>query len=152
MHPFMHQISITYRCAMRYRDHELEGTGLAGCHTPYLLTLYNHPGISQEELAQRLHVNKSSVARQLSTLESEGYVRRESSHEDKRILLVYPTEKALALQDRIRTILRGWSSYLTDDFTDEEREQLSRLMIRIADRAEHYMEGSDDPCAPSGSI
>lgn len=148
----MHQISITYRCAMRYRDHELEGTGLAGCHTPYLLTLYNHPGISQEELAQHLHVNKSSVARQLSALEAAGYVRRESSPEDKRILLVFPTEKALELRPRLRTILRGWSEYLTDDFTDEERALLSKLMIRIADRAEHYMEGSDEPCAPSGTI
>ena len=27
MHPFMQQISITYRCAMRYRENELADTG-----------------------------------------------------------------------------------------------------------------------------
>lgn len=152
MHPFMHQISITYRCAMRYRDHELAQIGLSGCQTPYLIALYRHPGITQEALAQHLHVNKSSVARQLSALEANGYVRREASPEDRRILRVYPTDKALAAQDRLREVLRGWSSYLTEDFTEEERETLSRLMRRIADRAEQYMEGSEAGCTPSDTI
>ena len=76
LHPFMQQISITYRCAMRFREDELADTGLAGCQTPYLTALYRHPGISQEELARTLNVNKSSVARQLSALEDKGYIRR----------------------------------------------------------------------------
>lgn len=148
----MRQISVTYRCAMRYRERELADAGLAGCQTPYLLMLYEHPGLSQEALAQRLHVNKSSVARQLSQLEAAGYVSRSSAPEDKRSLLVWPTEKALALRDRLRTVLRGWNEYLTEDFTDEERETLSRLMLRVAARAEQYMEGSDAACAPSDTI
>ena len=50
MPPFMRQINITSRCATLYRERELSGTGLAGCHTPYLLTLFRRPGISQEDL------------------------------------------------------------------------------------------------------
>ena len=98
MHPFMRQINIISRCATMYRDRALRDTGLAGCHTPYILALYRIPGCTQEELARDLNVNKSSVARQLAVLEERGFIRREPSPEDRRSLLVFPTEKALSLQ------------------------------------------------------
>ena len=152
MHPFMRQISITYRCAMRFRERELADTGLAGCQTPYLTTLYRHPGISQEEMSRALNVNKSSVTRQLAALEEKGYVRREPSPTDKRSLLVYPTEEALLLKERLFRCYRDWSRYLTQDFTDEEQRILSGLMDRIAARAENYVKGGDCACEPSDGI
>lgn len=143
MPPLMRQINITARCANLYRDRQLAGTGLAGCHTSYLLTLYRMPGASQEELARDLNVNKSTVARHLAVMEEKGYVRREPSPDDRRSLLVFPTEKALALKDQLHDILRTWSAYLTADFTPEERETLSGLMARVAQRAESYVKGVD---------
>ena len=145
MHPFMRQISVTYRCAMRYRERELADTGLAGCQTPYLMALYHHEGMTQEELARYLNVNKSSVTRQLASLEENGYIRREPDPADRRSLLVYPTDKANALRERMRGVLRDWNAYLTADFTDEERETLSRLMGRVAERAEAYVKGGATP-------
>lgn len=149
MHPFMRQISVTYRCAMLYRERELADTGLAGCQTPYLTALCRHPGLTQEELARHLNVNKSSVARHLAVLEEKGYVRRDPSPDDRRILRAYPSEKTIALLPRLQQVFHDWSDYLTADFTPEERETLSRLMIRVADRAEAYVKGGDASCAPS---
>ena len=148
MHPFMQQISITYRCAMRFREKELADTGLAGCQTPYLTALCRRPGITQEELAQELSVNKSSVTRQLCSLEENGYVRREASPCDRRSLLVYPTEKTYAVMGRIFSCYGEWNEYLTQDFTDEEKAELSRLMLRIADRAAAYVKGGSCACEP----
>nr|MBR4281650.1 MarR family transcriptional regulator [Clostridia bacterium] len=148
LHPFMRQISITYRCAMRFREDQLADTGLAGCHTPYLTALYRQPGISQEEMSRQLNVNKSTVARQLAILEKNGYVRREPSATDKRLMLVFPTDKALDIKERLFRCYHDWSSYLTQDFTDEEQQQLSRLMARIAQRAEDYVKRGDGTCEP----
>ena len=149
LHPFMRQISITYRCAMRFRETELEDTGLAGCQTPYLTALFRQPGISQEEISRQLNVNKSSVTRQLAILEEKGYIRRQSSESDRRLLLVYPTDKALAIKERLYRCYHDWSSYLTKDFTDEEQALLSDLMARIAQRAEDYVKGGDCACERS---
>ena len=91
-----------------------------------------------------MSVNKSSVTRQLAALEEKGYIRREPDPNDRRSLLVYPTDQALALKERMRHVLRDWNAYLTADFTDEEREQLSRLMERVAERAEAYVKGGSD--------
>jgi len=149
LHPFMRQISITYRCAMRFRENELADTGLAGCHTPYLTALFRAPGLSQEEMARQLNVNKSSVTRQLAVLEEKGYIRREPAAADKRILLVYPTQKALDVKERLYRCYHDWNNYLTQDFTDEEQAVLSRLMVRIAERAEDYVKGGSGLCEPS---
>ena len=124
MHPFMRQIAITYRCAMRFREDELADTGLAGCQTPYLTALFRMPGVSQEELARELNVNKSSVTRQLAVLEEKGYVRRVPSMADKRILLVYLTDKGEDVISRIFECYGNWSHYLTQDFTEEEQSML----------------------------
>jgi len=144
MHPFMRQINITSRCAALYRERKLADTGLAGCQIPYLMALYRLPGLSQEELARDLNVNKSSVTRQLASLEDKGYVRRVSAPQDKRTLLVYPTDKALALRDRLHVCFREWNDYLMEDFTEEEQAQLSVLMARIAKKAEAYVRGGED--------
>lgn len=146
LHPFMRQISVTYRCAMRFRENELADTGLAGCQTPYLTALFRQPGISQEEIARQLNVNKSSVARQLAILEEKGYVRRDPSEADRRLMLVYPTDKALDVKERLYRCYHDWNSYLTQDFSDEEQALLSTLMARIAQRAEDYVKGGDCAC------
>ena len=149
MHPFMRQINIISRCATMYRDRALSDTGLAGCHTPYILALYRIPGCTQEELARDLNVNTSSVARQLAVLEERGFIRREPSPGDRRSQLVYPTQRALDLQPRILQVLYEWNAYLTGELTPEEQEVLSGLICRVADRAERYVKGGDAPCGLS---
>lgn len=149
MTPFSRQIGVTHRCTMRYRERELADTGLAGCHVHYLTVLLRRPGITQEELARELNVNKSSVTRQLAALEDKGYVRREPCPEDRRSQRVYPTERAQALQPRIQEVLRAWRAYLTEDFTEEEKALLDDLMGRVAQRAQAYVKGGDTLCARS---
>lgn len=139
----MRQISVTYRCAMQYREHELADTGLAGCQTPYLLVLFRRPGMTQEEMAQELDVNKSSVTRQLAALEESGYIYRMSDENDRRMLRVYPTEKATALKERLFCVLGEWSDFLMADFTEEERTMLQDMMARISQKAEDYVRGDD---------
>ena len=99
-----------------------------------------------------MNVNKSSVARQLAILEDKGYVRRESSVTDKRVMFVYPTEKALALKDRLFACYHDWNNYLTQDFTEDEKAMISTLMMRIASHAEDYVKGGDRCCGLSENM
>lgn len=149
MPPFSRQIGVTHRCTMRYRERELADTGLAGCHVHYLTALFRQPGMTQEELARELNVNKSSVTRQLTGLEEKGYIRREPEPTDRRIWRVYPTDKADALKPRLFDTLRAWREYLTADFTPEEKALLDDLMGRVAQRAEAYVKGGKTLCEQS---
>ncbi len=131
----MRYINRTYRSSLLCRNNTLEKEGLNGYQHSYIAQICQHPGISQEQLAKRIFVNKSNVTRQLSLLEQNGFVYRKCCETDRRILQVFPTEKALAIYPKVHALWVEWSEYLTADFTEEERDQLYALMERVTARA-----------------
>ncbi len=136
----MKHINVVARCATEYRNEELADVGLCGLQYLYILNICREPGINQEELSRKLHVNKSNVTRQLASLEENGFIERRQSPTDKRVTCVFPTERATSALPEIQRVLHAWKQYLTDGFTDEERETLSRLMEKVAERAVDYIE------------
>ena len=64
------------RCGAQYKADRLVPLGLKGCHASYLTEICANPGISQDQLAKRICINKSNVARQAVTLEEEGFLTR----------------------------------------------------------------------------
>ena len=137
-------INIVSRCAAIWRADKLEGTELGDQHHSYILVVCRHPGISQDAIARRLFLNKSNVTRSLAYLEEHGFVTRERDREDRRQTLVYPTEKAFEVLPRVREIIKGWNSYITEDFTEEELEMYLAMTRRIAERAAEYAKLSSD--------
>lgn len=129
------------RCNTQYRSEKMAPYGLKACHTSYLMNICANPGISQDQLAQRILINKSNVARQVAVLEEEGYLRREPSSQDRRVMELYPTEKALALLPQVKQILIDWEQYITEDVTAEEVETVTRVLAKMKDKAALWMEG-----------
>ena len=74
MPDLMHHITDIARCAALYRQEELAALGLKACHASYLAAICDTPGITQDQLARRIFINKSNVARQLASLEEDGIV------------------------------------------------------------------------------
>ena len=140
MPTFTHSLNITARCTQMERGDLLKEYGLCGGQVPYLLRLCRSPGLSQEEIARGLYLNKSSVARQIASLEKQGWVVREPDSSDRRKLLVYPTEKAMQMLPKLREIVHSWNDYLLEGLSQEERTQLEAVMERISDRAKAYIE------------
>lgn len=131
------------RCGDLFRSDHLH-EAIKGRQYSLILTLANHPGISQEQLSRLTYINKSSVTRQLASLEENGYVTRCFSEEDRRIQLVYPTKKALDLVPKILEIHRRWRAFLNEDFTEEETALFTKLLDRMARRACSYVDGLAD--------
>ncbi len=136
---FMRLVNIISRCGAMYRAEEFRDLGLCAPHHSYIISICRHPGVSQEQLAEQICVDKSNVARQLAHLEQEGYIERRQSEADKRAYLVYPTQKAVDALPRVRQGLAKWNEYVTQDLTPEESEQLVAMMEKVADRARQYI-------------
>jgi len=124
MEAIIRSINHIARLATLYREKELKKFGLGRMHHTYILNICRQPGISQEALAKKIFVNKSNVARQLAILEERGFVTRTSSPIDKRQLLVYPTEKALAVQPAIQQLLQSWNEQVVAGFSAAQQQQL----------------------------
>ncbi len=146
MPKLMRQINMISRISTMYRDDRLKGSELGACHHTYILTICKNPGISQDKLAQKIFINRSNVTRQLSYLEEKGYVERKQSLSDKRVQLVYPTEKAMAALSTVMEIVDDWNSYITEGFSEDELDCLSYMLDRILENAKEYAsaKGSED--------
>lgn len=140
MSQIIRDITELTRCGSQYRLDQLSPMGLKACHASYLTEICDCPGISQDGLAKRICINKSNVARQAAVLEEEGFITRTPSPADKRVMELYPTQKALDLLPQIQSILVCWEECITRDLTEEEKEQISVLLARMKVRAAAYME------------
>ena len=129
-------IMIISRCTALYRDKYLSEYGLSGYQAPYLPAVCNHPGITQDQIAQELHVNRSSVTRQLTLLEENGYITRKRRETDRRAVEVYPTEKGLAILPTVRESFHSWWQKLTDGLSAEQLELLETLLDTLSRKAE----------------
>lgn len=140
---FMKNLNVTARCSARYRSDRLSSIGLTGCQHSYIINICANPGITQECLSKKLYINKSNVARQLSILEENGFVYREQNPEDKRNMLVYPTEKAKSALPIVLNVLSDWNAYLSEGFTKEEIEKFTEMMDKISEKAQAYVKEKD---------
>ena len=133
-------INILSRASGMFRSANMKNQELRPYLQSYILVLTRCPGLSQEQIARRLCVDKSSVTRALAALEKLEYVKRVRDEEDKRITLVYPTEKAIESREEIKNAYREWNAYINQSFTEEEAEEFIRLLEKAAKHAADYAE------------
>ena len=133
---------LTYitRCGALFRNQRMEPMGLNARQASSLFAICKEPGISQDQLSRRVVLNKSNITRQLTFLEERGLVSRVTSQKDKRVLQLYPTEKALEILPQIREIYRNWRVHLLQDLSEEERECLVTMLEKMKARSADWME------------
>lgn len=140
MSEIIRDITEIARCGAQYRTDALAPLGLKGCHASYLSAICACPGISQDKLAQHICINKSNVARQAAILEEDGFITRQPSQADKRVLELYPTDKTLALMPQISAILLNWQQCLTGGLSEAEAELVTQILDRMRQKASAWME------------
>lgn len=140
MPDLMHHITDIARCAALYRQEELVALELKSCHASYLAAICDCPGITQDQLARRIFINKSNVARQLVILEEDGFVERRPSPGDKRAIQVFPTQKAKDALPQIEDMFRRWQCFVAQDLSEEERRCLTSMLAKMKDRSGEWMD------------
>lgn len=144
MPSIMRMVNILSRCQALYKAERLRGEELSPVCYNYVLPVCHHPGMSQEQLARHVCVDKCSVTRHLSRLEEGGYVERRPSETDKRATLVYPTGKLEDMLPKVREVNREWSDYILEGLSEEEIRQFEETLLKIARRAKEYVNSKDE--------
>lgn len=139
MDSFVKMINRIARLSAFYREKEFKKLGLGEMHHAYILSICSEPGISQEELACKLFINKSNVARQLAQLEQKGFIIRKNDQQDARRLRIYPTDKSLAIEEEIRSILGAWNQTLLAELPVEQQEAVLSGLQHMMEKAEIEM-------------
>ncbi|MEU8707968.1 MarR family winged helix-turn-helix transcriptional regulator [Streptomyces sp. NPDC048565] len=85
------------------------------------------------EIADRMQVVGPHVTRQVQALEKRGLVRRVADPHDRRASLIEPTEAGTEAANRYVTSLLGWFAKALADWPQQDRDDLTRLLARLAD-------------------
>jgi len=92
------------------------------------------PGISQQELANRLGMHASRLVAILDTLQERGLLFRKTDAEDRRVYRLELTEAGHDALHAIGLAARAHDEVMCAGLDDAERTQLGNLLERIADR------------------
>ncbi|MFI6346526.1 MarR family winged helix-turn-helix transcriptional regulator [Streptomyces sp. NPDC050560] len=137
----------------RLSDRAVEATGLVLDRPAVnvLMTLHLAQGAMRVgDIAERMQVVGPHVTRQVQGLERRGLVRRVADPHDRRASLIEPTAEGADAADRYATSMIGWFTDAVADWPDGEREELGRLLGKLADDVTTRLAGlQDTPPAPA---
>ncbi|MBR5791547.1 MAG: MarR family transcriptional regulator [Ruminiclostridium sp.] len=109
----------------------LQQYNLTAAEEPFLMSVLNNEGLTQEELTAYVGVDKAAASRTVRSLEEKGFLVRVQDPKDKRQNRVYPTDKAREVGPKVRKELYKINLALTEDLTQEEDDQVYHLLVRI---------------------
>jgi DNA-binding MarR family transcriptional regulator len=125
-------LGVLYRTSLAHLSSLSEQFGISGLEGTFLLTLFDHEGITQERLSALLAIDKSATAKAMKSLEAKGLVRREQSREDRRAKNVYTTDRGKALWEPILARLRIFAERLASGVSPGDLEITQRTLAFIA--------------------
>lgn len=102
----------------------------------YLTRICENPGINLIDLTILLKIDKTSTTKAIQKLEKEGYIERKKDIRDKRVIRLYPTEKGFKSYDDIINIENRNISICLNDFSEEEKNSVTELIMKMSKNIE----------------
>ena len=102
-------------------------------HAGILGVLRKSGGLSQQGLAEALHMHPSGLVAIIDELEERGLVKRQDSLDDRRTYELHLTDKGQAALRDIARVGQEHNESLCAALSQREREQLTGFLQRIAD-------------------
>lgn len=140
---FMKMLNNISRSQSVYRHSRISASDLNSGHYSFILAICREPGRSQEELARELCLNKSTVARALTSLETNGYILRTPLPNDKRQFSVHPTEKMLGVLPEVRKASVEWRDLLSEEISESDMQIFYSVLERMEERARTIIENQE---------
>ena len=97
----------------------------------YLVRICENPGIIQEKLAEMIKVDRTTTARAIKKLESNGMIERLEDKENKKIKKLYPTKKGAEIYPFIIRENNYSNAVALNGLSDEEAKQLEYLLKKV---------------------
>lgn len=131
MNEILREVGKIYRCLDSIGNVEFKRFDLSKGQYAYLVRICESPGIIQERVSEMLKIDRATASRAIQKLESSGLVEKRDDPDNRRIQLLYPTEKVKTLYE----ILKDEENYSNETalrgITDEEQQTLLRLLQKV---------------------
>ena len=123
-------ISLIHREHGKYINEKVKEDGLSFGIYPILIHIYKNEGITQEEIAKSLHLNESTITRNLKKLEDKGFIRKV---QDKRKKRIETTEKGKKTVEKAMDYDEKWDEKIKKSLSDEEYNMFRETLMKICE-------------------
>lgn len=100
-------VSVAYRRTQVFYSEKLKELGIGNGQFMYIVCICESTGLTQDEISQRLLIDKSAVAKALAQLEESDFIFKETDPSDRRAYNIFPTRKAIDIYPRILEIKKN---------------------------------------------
>ena len=123
-------VSFIHRKAMSYHTKCLKGYGISSAEYPVLFQLNRKDGVTQDEIAVELGMDKGAITRILQSLLQKQMVERKKDGTDRRCNRIFLTALGRETKEPVRQAKDSWNNILTKNMTEQEKKELVRLLKR----------------------
>jgi DNA-binding MarR family transcriptional regulator len=109
-----------------YLENGIEVTPIQGM---LLFFLLKNDGSSLTQISQGLMLENPTVTGLIDRLEKSGYVKRTDHPNDRRIYLVYLTEKGIMVANRALPIVKRLNEQIKEGYSEEEIESFKKVLM-----------------------
>ncbi|MCM3388265.1 MarR family winged helix-turn-helix transcriptional regulator [Ureibacillus chungkukjangi] len=102
----------------------------------YLVRICENPGIIQEKLAEMIKVDRTTAARAIKKLESNGFIEKKDDKNNKKIKKLYPTEKGISVYPFIKRENDYSNLVALEGFSETEVETIFTLLQKVRKNVE----------------
>ena len=110
---------------------QLEAKGVTRIQWIALYYLNSNEEVSQKDLAKKMSIKDSSVARLLDRMKKEELIKRVKSEEDRRITYIHLTEKGKDVIERLLPEGEAFSYKILGDISEEELEVFENIIRKM---------------------
>jgi MarR family transcriptional regulator, organic hydroperoxide resistance regulator len=122
------------------RDHPWLALPLTMAQLKALMLILQTGGMPSRHLADRLGIGPSAVTPLVDRLVQQKLVRRNTDANDRRIVRIRPTAKAIALRDRVMETNRSVLAKVLDEVPRGEHKNVRASLQRLLNGAERTLE------------
>ncbi len=122
-----------------------QADGLPPAQAGAMKEVLRHPGLSQRELADKLHIQRATATVMLQKMEKAGYVDRRPDQDDQRISRIYPTEQARATDAETQKTVITYFSRCFGGISGEDFDRLVRTLETVERNLRAVLAENQDP-------
>ncbi|MEI0538442.1 MarR family transcriptional regulator [Brachyspira pulli] len=112
---------------------EANKIGLTSGHPKVLYFLHQFKEADQKTIANYLEIEQATVGSILLGMENSGLIIRKQKDGNRRSLYVSLTDKGIEAAENMQVIFKNTEDIATAGLSDEEQEELKRLLTNICD-------------------
>lgn len=132
-----------YRLSQSIFNNKLKALAIGSGQYDIFLVISKNAGISQTEICEILHIEKSTTAKAVKHLLSCGYIYKKQISNDKRLYSLYLTEKgqeASASVEAVFTEILGiFTKNIPDDVIEQTISVLKKVIINLQEEKSLYV-------------